>query len=147
MSRPWEDQQTGWTSWIHLRPDLPSHIWWSPDCWWNPSCSWGHYPYLCCGCPWLPTSLSLQNVPALDAPGQLVLAFLSPEWSSWILVFTFCLPQPFQAEHHVLVLAIPNPVGGCGQSTEASCNSVGSVAHPALTVIPSVTTEWGYRGF
>lgn len=97
--------------------------------------------------PWLPAHLSLQSVPAFDAPGQLPLAFLSPEWASWTLALMPCWSQHLQAEHHGLVPTTSSPVGGYGWTTETSCNPVGSVAHPVPTVIPSVTATWGYTGF
>lgn len=75
--------------------------------------NWRHYPYPCCGHHWLPACFSLQNIPTVDAPGQLALIFLIPEWAWWILALTPCWPKPLQAEHHGLLPATPNPVGGC----------------------------------
>lgn len=123
----------------------------TPDCSPGPaimgqhSCSWGHYLYLCCGHPWLPAHLSLQSTPALDTPEQLALASL--RWVSIMdLGLTQCWLQPLWAEHHGLVLINPNPVGGCRPPIEASCNPMGCVAHPTLTVIPSVTSKWVCKG-
>lgn len=139
---------------LHLRPELPFCVWKSPDCWWSLSLLtlfiyhrtvlWQLrvLPHPCCCQPWLLADLSLY--PCTWCSWIISSGLLQP-WV--ILALMLSWSQHLQTDHHRLVPTTQNPVGGCEQPKEVSCNPVCSVAHPAPTVIPSITTKWGYKSF